>query len=414
MTRWRLSEFQRSKSLPLSLGQREGLRRIYPSMRLDPSSSAEGEYTLTPDQRVGLVCLPGLTIEIRPKVPMASVLFLISYACEAVGWSDQLADFGPDPDLTDLVAIVFARLVERTTRRGLLAGYRTVEEALPAPRGRLLFDEQIRRRMGFALPVEVRHDEFTTDILENRLLLAALSSLGRLPLNSLSARREIARADRLFGDVTPTRYPPGKVPSVAFTRLNQHYGAAISLARLIIESASLNLGAGASSGSAFLVDMNLVFERFLRRALRVALELDEATFPDRAPSAYLDLGDRVRLQPDLCIARGEEWLWIGDAKYKRLPSGAYQNADLYQLLAYAVASDLDDGMLIYAADEASRAGTYIARGVGKQLRVVSIDLSVPPSALRHQIDDVADRVRRAVPAFFSQRARSRKGYVRFA
>jgi hypothetical protein len=38
----------------------------------------------------------------------------------------------------------------------LLAGYLTTEEALSTPRGRILFDEQIRRRMGYAFPVEVR------------------------------------------------------------------------------------------------------------------------------------------------------------------------------------------------------------------------------------------------------------------
>jgi 5-methylcytosine-specific restriction endonuclease McrBC regulatory subunit McrC len=76
--------------------------------------------------------------------------------------------------------------------------------------------------------------------------------------------------------------------------------------------------------------MNVVFERFLRRSLRAALGLDEATFPDRAPSLQLDNGGRAPLKPDLCVVQGTRLLWIGDAKYKRLPPSAYQNADLYQ------------------------------------------------------------------------------------
>ena len=34
-------------------------------------------------------------------------------------------------------------------------------------RGRIRFDDQIRRRFGIPLPVELRYDEFTDDILLN-------------------------------------------------------------------------------------------------------------------------------------------------------------------------------------------------------------------------------------------------------
>ena len=57
----------------------------------------------------------------------------------------------------------------RAFGRGLLRGYLTEEEALHTVRGRIRFDEQIRRRYGIPLPVELRFDEFTEDILANRL-----------------------------------------------------------------------------------------------------------------------------------------------------------------------------------------------------------------------------------------------------
>ena len=61
--------------------------------------------------------------------------------------------------------------------------------------------------------------------------------------------------------------------------------------------------------------------------------------------------------------------WVGDAKYKWLPSGTYRNADLYQLLAYAVATGLPGGTLIYAADEGVSAGEHVVLQAGKRLRV---------------------------------------------
>ena len=77
----------------------------------------------------------------------------------------------------------------RAFARGLLHGYRTEEEALYAVRGRIRFDEQIRRRFGIAMPVEVRYDEFTDDIRENRLVKAAVARLGEMRLRSPGARR---------------------------------------------------------------------------------------------------------------------------------------------------------------------------------------------------------------------------------
>lgn len=40
---------------------------------------------------------------------------------------------------------------------------------------------------------------------------------------------------------------------------------------------------------------------------------------------------------------------MGDAKYKEVGPAGVEHADLYQLLSYAVASDLPGGLLVYGA-----------------------------------------------------------------
>ena len=309
---------------------------------------------------------------------MSSVLFLVSYACGAVSWFEQLPDFAPDRDLVEILAIMLARMVEHTTRRGLLNGYQGEDEALQAPRGRILFDEQIRRRQGSSPPIEVRHDVFTSDII---------------------ARRELSRAQRLFGAVRRLHFRPAAVPEVVFTRLNRHYEAVVALASLLLRSASLDLGAGGARGSAFLIDMNTAFERFVRHSLRAALGVDNGTFPDRPPRTRLDEAGVVPLRPDLCLLRDRRVLWVGDAKYKRLPSGAFRNADLYQLLAYAVALNLPGGTLIYAADEGVNAAEHVVVRVSKRLSVVALDLSAPPAKVLQQIGAIADRIRVSTDGF---------------
>jgi 5-methylcytosine-specific restriction enzyme subunit McrC len=226
--------------------------------------------------------------------------------------------------------------------------------------------------------------------------------MGRIPHRSENCKRELYRAQGLFGAVKRLRFSPASVPEVVFTRLNRHYQPAVALATILLRSGSLDLGGGGTKACAFLVDMNDVFERFVRSALRTALHVDTARFPDRAPMIRLDEKDVIPLKPDLCLLDRQHVIWVGDVKYKRLPVATYLNADLYQLLAYAVALDLPYGTLIYAADEGITAAKHVVRNGDKELRVIALDLSSPWRKLLEQINDIAQ----CIPLSGSQPVRS--------
>src|SRR5438045_9598984 len=101
--------------------------------------------------------------------------------------------------------------------------------------------------------------------------------------------------------VERVQFAPAAIPDVVFTRLNRHYQPAVSLASLLLRSVSLDLGAGGVRGSAFLIDMNSAFERFVRSALRTALKVDAPRFPDRPRRVCLDEAGVVPLKPDRCF-----------------------------------------------------------------------------------------------------------------
>jgi 5-methylcytosine-specific restriction endonuclease McrBC regulatory subunit McrC len=68
------------------------------------------------------------------------------------------------------------------------------------------------------------------------------------------------------------------------------------------------------------------------------------------------------------------------------------NADVYQLLAYTISSDLPGGLLIYAAGEHEPVTHYI-RHVEKELKVVTLDLQGDPDDVLAQISKVAQHVK---------------------
>lgn len=392
-----LQECKPSEPVALTVQQRDQLRTLVPDLRLEVAAGVSDAYVLTPGSNVGVVALEGLAIEIRPKLAIERVLFLVSYSLGLAKWGDAPFGLTADDSLIETMVRVFEHHLGRALRRGVLQGYRTEEDALMAVRGRIRFDEQVRRRFGFSLPVEVRFDEFTEDILENRLLKSALTALGRLRLRSDSSRQSLRRFNHILQLVSDPSYDPHNVPAVIYTPLNEHYREAVEWARLILRFASVETRHGKVVGTTVLFDMNAVFEQFVRTALREKLELTVREFPAGAecPRLYLDAQHRIPLEPDLSWWAGKRCRFVGDVKYKRVNVQGVKHPDLYQLLAYVTATNLPAGLLIYAAGEEERA-THVVEQAGKTLHVRALELSGSIQAIQAELGTVATEVRSLV------------------
>ncbi|MCZ7528902.1 MAG: McrC family protein [Acidimicrobiia bacterium] len=175
-----------------------------------------------------------------------------------------------------------------------------------------------------------------------------------------------------------------------FSRLNIHYEPAVRLAALVLERRSMRHSAGDVSASAFLIDMNRVFEAFLETRLAQALRgrLDvRGQWRTR-----LDDDGRVAMRPDLVFRDGGQIVFVGDAKYKVTKDLVGVTSDLYQLLAYTAALDLPEGVLVYGhGDEEEPPPTNVdVSNAGRRLHVRRIDLRGPASAITGSVDRLAD------------------------
>ena len=279
--------------------------------------------------------------------------------------------------------------------RGLLHGYRTEEEALYTVRGRIRFDDQLRRRFGVPLPVEVRYDEFTADVLANQLVKAAAYRLGRARLRSTQARRNLGWLASMLEEVSQVEFRSTAVPAVQFDRLNEHYRGVVELSRLILRHGAFESIRGAVRASGFLMDMNVVFQEFVAQALRDKLKEVgfSATLFGEKSIRSLDTGGRIHLRPDLTWWEGSSCVFVGDAKYKRIVNDRVPNADLYQLLAYATAQNLPGGLLVYAEDETVPGSRdYSVRHANKRLEVAALDLTGTLEETLERIKSLAQKV----------------------
>ncbi|MXX00017.1 MAG: hypothetical protein F4Z41_05100 [Acidimicrobiia bacterium] len=379
--------------LRLSYAERRRLGEIVPSLSFDPAEM-EGTYLLRPGSDVGAVEIEDLSILIHPKIGIPQLLSLACYAMGIVKHQDlRMFDFRRDEALPDVLARALSDAARQAFRKGLLHGYRTEEETLYGIKGRIRFDDQLRRRYAIAMPVEVRYDEFTNDILANQLVKAATLRLGRFQLRSEQARRGLGWVGGTLSGVSVAEFPPRRVPEVDFDRLNGHYRLVVELARLILRHSEFQSTRGEVRASGFLVNMDRLFEEFVTRALREALGVSNRTFRKvcARDNVTLDENHHVGLLPDLSWWDGGVCRFVGDAKYKPVSYRRIPNADLYQMLAYSTAFNLPGGMLIYAEGQADPI-IHKVRHAGKRLEVAALDLSCPFEEIFTQVKDLANRI----------------------
>ena len=400
LTEYAPSEYSLSTSeLDMLLGEAKSL-----DISIEPTAAEDSTYRIRPGSAVGAMEIGDLSVLIRPKMGIPRLLSLACYATGLFRREEMgLFDFSEEDALPDVLALALASQARRAFSKGLLHGYRTEEEALFTVRGRIWFNEQIRRRFGVPMPVEVRYDEFTDDILANRLVKAAAHQLARMRLRSAKARAGVGWIAGVLDNASLVEYPLGKVPAVTFDRLNEHYKGVVELARVILRHSAFESQRGKVRASGFIIDMNKLFQEFLTAALREELRVSARAFGE-CRITDLDENGRVHLRPDLVWRESRSYRFVGDAKYKRLAPAGFEHADVYQMLAYCTAADLPSGLLVYAAGE-SETGSYKIRNAGKTIEVTTIELDRPLSDVLAQVGGIAERVREhSYPAIYRRAA----------
>jgi 5-methylcytosine-specific restriction enzyme subunit McrC len=364
------------------------------AVRLSPAATP-GRWRVAADtNKVGVVRVgrgsDEVEVRIRPKLPVARLLFLLGYA-RRLNWRPEQVGVEEHPDLLPALAAAFARAAERALRQGPLQGYQYCEEALPVVRGRIRVVDQVRRRHGLLLPVEAAFDDFTVDTAENRLLLAAARRLLRLPGVPAPTRSALRRLQTRLAGVAPL-VPGRPLPAWHPSRLNTRYHTALGLAEVILRGGSVELAPGPVRVDGLLVDMAAVFEDFVTAALAEALARYGLRVRPQDRRHALDVAGRVRIRPDLVVEdHTGRTVGVADAKYKAERPGGFPDADLYQALAYATALGLPEAHLVYAAGDEQPA-RHTVRNAGVELVCHALDLAAQPDSLLTQVRAVADKV----------------------
>ncbi|MEF8727473.1 MAG: hypothetical protein V5B34_04580 [Accumulibacter sp.] len=323
-----------------------------------------------PAQYVGAVFVAGRTIELLPKIERTegecelptvrqNLLKMLLVACDLDGATPgQAALEHSDDGWLDILLRLFARALADQLRRGLIRRYRAEADDLPAVRGRLQIEEQLRRNLVHRERSACEFDEFDEDHALNQLFRVAIRRMLRVASNTVTqqALRELLPAFEGVSDVEPTG---DWLARVTLDRIDERFGLCLGMARLFLQGTTTGLYAGGRSSFALLFDMNDLFEKFVARTLRrqlrgsgLELSIQDVRFHlVRDPQTEQRL---FRLRPDIVVRHREAVCCVVDTKWKRLSPEERKlgiaQGDLYQVLAYAEGYASSAVLLLYPWD----------------------------------------------------------------
>lgn len=329
------------------------------------------------------------------KIPIANLYYLLCYAWDVLDDKDDalVTELEGLEHGVELLAKVLSVSFQQLWRRGLDRGYRTLEDELRSPRGRVDVPRMVARQLERLGRAACRFDELGHDVLQNQIIATTARRLLRLPkLGKL--RDEIIAIDRTLADVStiPLR-------ASTFTQLHlqgrlRRYRLPLHICELIHDQLAVDEATGDVEFRDFVEDprkMPVLFENFVRNFYRHeapgwSVKRDDIawTLKPLTDSA----GDYLpKMQTDISL-RSEGQTVIIDTKFyakalvSRYDDGAekLRPAHLYQLTAYlrniATRGGQDRhaaGVLLYPEVKPLPSMKYEAEG--HRLTATGIDLS---------------------------------------
>ncbi|WP_434050575.1 McrC family protein [Marinobacter salarius] len=241
----------------------------------------------------------------------------------------------------------FLNQLTTLVKRGLRFDYETIEEESRFIRGQLDVGKQSRQSPARATWFNIRHDVFSPNRTENRLLRTALDYVLKLTKNAQNWRVANTLSHQL-SVIEPFRKPLPQISQWQNTKLMQPYRAIKPWCVLVLERLNPNFQHGLHSGIAMLFPMEQLFENYVAHHVKKQMR-SGASLTSQAASQWLikhspDGGPEkswFQLKPDLLVTYLSRKT-VMDAKWKLLDSTqntsaekyGIKQADLYQLFAY--------------------------------------------------------------------------------
>lgn len=318
-------------------------------------TSENGRKVIKAAGYVGLVQLNnGTQIEIYPKVSESAVEAkkilsrLLSVYLE-IPYSDSFGKLLDSPEVSfmEYFISVYVRECMKIMKSGMLSGYTSVEENSTTMQGSIVFSENIRKNLTHRERLYVRHDVFTPDRSENRLMKTTANLMQKLSHDHQNSQN-LKKILLFLDDVKLSDNCDIDFANCINTRNSKKYSVILNMCRLFLKSKSRKGFSGKYVSCALLFPMNEIFGAYVAGIVRnnnkgkvvmtrqagKYLSSEPNFFPMFPDIAVYDKNNRIE------SVTASRWKFINSAQDIDI-------ADMYRLFACAARLDCEDVYMIY-------------------------------------------------------------------
>ena len=327
-------------------------------------TSTPNTYRIKPGAFVGRIGLPsGESLDIESRFPIEDVIDMLRFSGRL---PIRLDRFAPAMDeerfFLDVIALAFAREVERLVSFGLAKDYRQYRFDRPPYPGSPDLRMHLGRYAARPDKLVTKARRITIDIGLNRALAAAIEVLSRVSL-TIEPKRALMSIYPAFGRVRRVPTPASSLGRIELTRLTSRYRHGLGLAEIILRGQSLAPEGDPMAGVSVLFNMPRVWEACVTRWAE--MEWPEFDVVDQHSFSVTSDGS-LRAAADVTVWDSGRLLALYDAKYK-WPGDTPTMSDVYQIVTYCTRLHIDEATLVYpakAAHKSYRVGDVTVHTVG--------------------------------------------------
>lgn len=368
---------------------KENVRRLKKESEIDISYNIEGKLTISTWSYIGTVEFSNFILDIVPSFgTITEIGWLYNFAYKVnpvrlpgtVKFTDEY-----NRPLEELVRS-FVDECKKIFTVGLYKSYQIRDESIPILKGKLILKQQIINQSKFNLKFHCEYDEFTSNNLENMIILDCLKICQRITKDDIMKMDIHKMFNQMSVEVEIKNVELNDFKKLRYTRLNQHYrGAHIIAKSIIMQKGFMNWNQLRSSfiPSIFMQTWEL-FEQLVTKLFEeyyplIAKGQEEST----SWKKYDNLGNmagRRKIKPDIIVYkksgfRDENVAFIADAKLKDDPN----SENFYQVSSYLNKFGIKKGYILMPQAKKMEniieiAGTWKSEGQDLEIQEILFDV----------------------------------------
>jgi 5-methylcytosine-specific restriction enzyme subunit McrC len=216
----------------------------------------------------------------------------------------------------------FIQTSSKIIKKGLHRSYQIQNEDISFLRGKLLLKNQIQNDLKFNMKFNCEFDEFTSNNLENQIILYTLKMckiLTKFPQRKIHIQKLIHQID---SQIQETQISLSDFQKIQYTKINNRYKKPHDLAKLIIKNIGIkNLKYQKTRFIVpFFIKMPDLFEKFLENLFLNYHQKGHTVKTQKKFQAWHKDGKPAsdgHIKPDILIYKNNEIISILDAKYMK-------------------------------------------------------------------------------------------------